>query len=105
MKQVIEHVEALVLKGPNESRPHWVSHFIVPTANELLIRIKTKDGIEGFGMSTVYADINPVVDAIKSGFFDLVIGMDATAPEKNYKKIFDLTANKLSFQKKWVKKL
>ena len=103
MKQVIEHVEALVLKGPNESRPHWVSHFIVPTANELLIRIKTKDGIEGFGMSTVYADINPVVDAIKSGFFDLVIGMDATAPEKNYKKIFDLTANKLSFQKKWSK--
>ena len=32
MKQIIESIEAYILKGPNEKRPHWVSHFIVPTA-------------------------------------------------------------------------
>ena len=49
MKQIIDNIEAFVLTGPNESRPHWVSHFIVPTANELLVKVKTKEGVEGFG--------------------------------------------------------
>ena len=37
----IETIEVYVLNNPDEVNPHWVSHFIVPTANELLIRIKT----------------------------------------------------------------
>ena len=44
MKQIIDNIEAFVLTGPDESRPHWVSHFIVPTANELLVKVKTKEG-------------------------------------------------------------
>ena len=38
----IETVEVYVLNNPDEVNPHWVSHFIVPTANELLIKIKTR---------------------------------------------------------------
>ena len=34
MKQIIDKVEVYILTGPSEKRPHWVSHFIVPTANE-----------------------------------------------------------------------
>ncbi len=103
MTQIIDYIEAYVLQGPMDKRPHWVSHFIVPTANELLIRIRTRDGIEGFGISTVYADIKPIMHAIDRGFLDLIIGMDATAPEKNYQKIFNLTTDSLSFEKKWSK--
>ena len=62
MKQIIESIEAYILKGPNEERPHWVSHFIVPTANELLIKIKTNQGLEGFGISTNYSNINPLIE-------------------------------------------
>ena len=100
MKQIIDNIEAFVLTGPDESRPHWVSHFIVPTANELLVKVKTKEGIEGFGICTVYADINPIINTIKSGFLEQIIGMDATSPEKIYDKIFGMTARKLSFEKK-----
>ena len=32
----IETLEVYVLNNPYEVNPHWVSHFIVPTANELL---------------------------------------------------------------------
>ena len=103
MKQIIDNIEAFVLTGPDESRPHWVSHFIVPTANELLVKVKTKEGIEGFGICTVYADINPIINTIKSGFLEQIIGMDATSPEKIYDKIFGMTAEKLSFEKKWSK--
>ena len=103
MKQIIDNIEAFILIGPDESRPHWVSHFIVPTANELLVKVKTKEGIEGFGICTVYADINPIINTIKSGFLEQIIGMDATSPEKIYDKIFGMTARKLSFEKKWSK--
>ena len=50
---LIDGLEVYVLNNPDEVRPHWVSHFIVPTANELLIKIKTKDGHSGFGLATV----------------------------------------------------
>ena len=37
----IETLEVYVLNNPDEVNPHWVSHFIVPTANELLIKMKS----------------------------------------------------------------
>ena len=54
MTAVISELDVHVLKGPKESRPHWVSHFIVPTANEVLVRLRTNAGIEGFGLATSY---------------------------------------------------
>ena len=103
MKQIIDNVEVYILTGPAEKRPHWVSHFIVPTANELLVKIKTKQGLEGFGIATNYSDINPIIEVFKTDFLDQIIGMDATCPEVIYEKIFNLTAQKLSFEKKWGK--
>tara|TARA_Y100001960_G_C14615859_1_gene798169 strand:+ start:22 stop:1161 length:1140 start_codon:yes stop_codon:yes gene_type:complete len=103
MKQIIDNVEVYILTGPVEKRPHWVSHFIVPTANELLVKIKTKQGLEGFGIATNYSDINPIIEVFKTDFLEQVIGMDATCPEVIYEKIFNLTAQKLSFEKKWGK--
>ena len=44
MDDIIDNVEAYILTVPNEKRPHWVSLFKVPSANELLIRVKTKSG-------------------------------------------------------------
>ena len=40
---LIDSLEVYVLNNPDEVKPHWVSHVIVPTANELLLKIKTKD--------------------------------------------------------------
>ena len=38
----IDTIEIYALKGPEQKKPFWVSHFIVPNANELLVKIKTK---------------------------------------------------------------
>ncbi len=34
----ITALEVHVLRAPDDGRPHWVSHFIVPKANEILVR-------------------------------------------------------------------
>ena len=41
---LIETLEVYALNNPDEVNPHWVSHFIVPTANELLIKINIMKG-------------------------------------------------------------
>ena len=58
---LIDSLEVYILNNPDEVKPYWVSHFIVPTANELLIKIKTKDGHSGFGLATSYTDIAPII--------------------------------------------
>ncbi len=98
---LIDNLEVYVLNNPNEVKPHWVSHFIVPTANELLIKIKTKDGNSGFGLATSYTDIAPIIKPFSNGLQDLIIGEDPFCPEKIYEKIFKLTDTRLSSEKVW----
>jgi L-alanine-DL-glutamate epimerase-like enolase superfamily enzyme len=98
---LIDSLEIYTLSNPNDVKPHWVSHFIVPTANELLIKIKTKDGNSGFGMATSYTDITPIIKPFKNGLQDLIIGEDPFCPEKIYDKIFKLTDTKISSEKGW----
>ena len=98
---LIDSLEVYTLSNPNEVRPHWVSNFIVPTANELLIKIKTKDGNSGFGMATSYTDITPLIKPFKNGLQDLIIGEDPFCPEKIYNKIFKLTDTRISSEKGW----
>ena len=98
-RQLIDSVEVYTLSNPNDVKPHWVSHFIVPTANELLIKIKTKNGNSGFGMATSYTDITPIIKPFKNGLQDLIIGEDPFCPEKIYDKIFKLTDTKISSEK------
>jgi len=52
----ITKLEVHILRAPDEGRPHWVSHFKVPKANEILVRMQTDQGIEGIGIATSYAD-------------------------------------------------
>ena len=79
---LIDSLEVYVLNNPKEVKPHWVSHFIVPTANELLIKIKNKDGNSGFGLATSYTDIKPIINPFSSGLQDFIIGEDPFCPEK-----------------------
>src|SRR5262249_1352838 len=51
MATKIVTLEAFVLRAPDTGRPHWVSHFSVATANEVLIRLRTSDDVEGFGLA------------------------------------------------------
>ena len=98
---LIDSLEVYTLSNPNDVKPHWVSHFIVPTANELLIKIKTKNGNSGFGMATSYTDITPIIKPFKNGLQNLIIGEDPFCPEKIYNKIFKLTDTKISSEKGW----
>ena len=46
----ITKLEIHILRAPDEGlRPYWVSNFIVPKANEILVRMFTDEGIEGVG--------------------------------------------------------
>ena len=97
----ITDLEVYVLRGPDGVRPHWVSHFIVPTANEILVRLRTEDGVEGFGLATCYSGIEAPLNAFKSGIGDQIIGEDATAPERIYEKLFGLASRRLAHEKGW----
>ena len=91
MSAIIKEIEFSILTTPDEKRPHWVSLFKVPSANELLVRMKTDDGVEGFGLATSYTDITPLVNVVKGGLSDEILGMDALSPERLYEKLFGLT--------------
>ena len=84
----ITDIRAYVLSDPNNGKAHWVSHFRVPHANELLVILETDEGIEGFGLTTSYTKIDPLVDALTSGLADFIIGADPLSPEQIYNNIF-----------------
>ena len=102
-KIFIQNLEVYTLQSPDDKRPHWVSHFKVPSANELLIKIKTNEGHEGFGMATSYTDITPIISPFKNGIADEIIGEDPFSPERLYDKIFKLTDTRKSNENKWSK--
>jgi L-alanine-DL-glutamate epimerase-like enolase superfamily enzyme len=99
----ITRLEAYVLRAPDERRPHWVSHFVVPRANEILVRLHTDSGIEGIGIATSYTPIEAAIHALKSGIGELVAGADPLAPEALYQKLFALTWQRLAAEKKWTR--
>jgi D-galactarolactone cycloisomerase len=97
----ITKLQVYILRAPDTARPHWVSHFIVPKANEILVRLQTDDGIEGIGLATSYTPIEAAVHAFRSGIGELIVGADALAPEKLYQKLFALTWQRLAHEKSW----
>jgi D-galactarolactone cycloisomerase len=99
----ITRLEAYVLRAPDEGRPHWVSHFIVPKANEILVRLHTDQGVQGIGIATSYTPIAAATQALKSGIADLVVGADPLAPEALYQKLFALTWQRAAAEKKWTR--
>ncbi len=97
----ITAVEVYVLRAPDDGRPHWVSHFVVPKANELLVRLRTDSGLEGIGLATNYTPIEAAVHAVRSGICDLIVGSDPLAPEALYHKLFSLTWQRLAHERGW----
>jgi D-galactarolactone cycloisomerase len=92
-----------ILRAPDTGRPHWVSHFIVPKANEILVRVQTDEGVEGIGIATSYTPIEAAIHAVKTGIADQIVGADPLAPEVLYQKLFALTWQRLSNEKKWTR--
>ncbi len=97
----ITKLEVHILRAPDESRPHWVSHFKVPKANEILVRMQTDQGIEGIGIATSYTPIAAAIHAVRTGIGELIIGADPLAPERLYEKLFALTSQRLAHEKGW----
>jgi len=98
---IITDIEVFILRAPDTGRPHWVSHFIVPRANEILVRLKTDEGIEGFGIATSYTPIEAAIHCFRSGIAEQIIGADALAPERLFQKLFGLTSQRIAFEKGW----
>jgi L-alanine-DL-glutamate epimerase-like enolase superfamily enzyme len=97
----ITRLDVYILRAPDTGRPHWVSHFVVPKANEILVRMHTDQGIEGIGLATSYTPIEAAIKCFRSGIADLVVGEDPLAPERIYQKLFALTWQRLAFEKGW----
>ena len=99
----ITSLQVHILRAPDAGRPHWVSHFVVPKANEILVRVRTDEGIEGIGIATSYTPIEAAIHAVKTGIADLIVGADALAPEALYQKLFALTWQRLASENKWTR--
>jgi L-alanine-DL-glutamate epimerase-like enolase superfamily enzyme len=99
----ITRLEVYILRAPDTGRPHWVSHFVVPRANEILVRMHTDEGLQGIGIATSYTPIEAAIHAFRSGIGELVLGEDPLAPERLYQKLFALTWQRLAFEKGWAK--
>ena len=97
----ITRLDVYVLRAPDAGRPHWVSHFAVPRANEILVRMHTDEGVEGIGIATSYTPIEAAIKAFNSGIAEFVIGADPLAPERLYQKIFALTSQRIASEKGW----
>jgi L-alanine-DL-glutamate epimerase-like enolase superfamily enzyme len=101
MTAKIVALEVFVLRAPDTGRPHWVSHFSVPRANEILVRMRTSEGVEGFGLATTYGAVEQLVAAFRSGIGEQILGMDPLAPERLYQRLFTLTSQRLAHEKGW----
>src|SRR3970282_612249 len=97
----ITKLDIYILRAPDTGRPPWVRHFIVPNANEILVRMHTDEGVQGIGIATSYTPIEAAIKAVRSGIADLVLGEDPLAPERLYQKLFALTSRRIAFEKGW----
>lgn len=99
----ITDLDVFVLRAPDGGRPHWVSLTLIPTAKEVLVRLRTDGGVEGFGLATCYRGLEPTVDAFRSGIGERILGADPTAPERLYQDLFGLTSKRLANEKGWAR--
>jgi D-galactarolactone cycloisomerase len=97
----ITKLDIYILRAPDTGRPYWVSNFIVPRANEILVRMHTDEGVEGVGIATSYTPIESAIKAFRTGIAELAIGADPLAPERLYQKIFALTSQRIASEKGW----
>ena len=99
----INAIEVHILGGPEEKRPHWVSHFPVPAANELLVVLHTDSGLSGFGLGSSNTSLEQTARLFTDGLAELIAGADALAPEQLYREIISLTWKPIAAEKGWSK--
>lgn len=99
----IAEIRIHALRDLGGTAEHWVSHFKVPHANEILVELTTDTGITGFGLATSYTSTDPMVHALTSGLVDHILGADPLAPERLYQRLFSLTWERVSFEKGWAR--
>jgi L-alanine-DL-glutamate epimerase-like enolase superfamily enzyme len=99
----ITDIEIHLLGGPEEARPHWVSHFPVPAANELLVILHTDSGLSGFGLGSSNTSLVQTAAMFGDGLRELIVGADALAPERLYEKLFALSWQDVMARKGWSK--
>jgi L-alanine-DL-glutamate epimerase-like enolase superfamily enzyme len=98
----ITDIEVHILGGPaQEDRPHWVSHFPVPAANELLVILHTDSGLSGFGLGSSNGPLEQTAAMFENGLQELIIGADGLSPERLYEKLFAITWQGISAEKGW----
>lgn len=96
-------MKAWILTAPDEQRPHWVSHFIVPRANEVLIELVTDEGLSGIGIATSYTPIEACRRVLQDDVQSLIIGADALAPERLYEKLFSQSWQRHAHERGWTR--
>ena len=101
MAPKIVGLEVFVLRAPDDHRPHWVSHFIAPRASEVLVRMRSSEGVDGFGLATSYTAVGQIVEVFRSGVGEQILGMDPLAPERLHQKLFALTSQRLAHERGW----
>jgi len=99
----ITRVEAWILRAPDDERPHWVSHFVVPKASEILVRLHTDEGLDGIGIATSYTPIEAAIHAWNTGIHELIEGQDPLAPERLHRDLFSRTWSRLASEKRWTR--
>ncbi len=99
----ISEIEVYILGGPEDARPHWVSHFPVPAANELLVVLHTDAGVSGFGLGSSNGSLEKTAQMFRHGLREIIIGADALAPERLYEKLMSLTWQQVAAEKGWSK--
>ena len=97
----IDAVEIYLFQGPPDERAHWVSHFIVPTANELLVRLRTDTGLTGFGLASSNTSLGEAAGLFADGLTEFIVGADALAPARLYESLFSITYQRLANEKGW----
>ena len=99
----IKSLEVYLLGGPQEDRPHWVSHLPVPAANELLVVLHTDSRLSGFGLASSNGSLEQTAAMFSDGLQDIIVGADALSPERLYNELFALTWQSIVAEKGWSK--
>jgi D-galactarolactone cycloisomerase len=75
----------------------------VPAANELLVVLRTEDGLSGFGLGSSNASLEQTAKLFSDGLGEFIVGADALAPERLYSDLISITWRSIAAEKGWSK--
>jgi len=99
----ITDVEVYVLTAPQPEREFWVSLKPVLSVNELVVKVRTDEGITGIGMGTARTPVREAGLLFQRGFKELVIGEDPLRPEMLWDRMFRTTYRPIAAEHGWAR--